>query len=304
MTTIPQSYLFSVLVAVTILPLDASSLLTLRQSNDPAASLKKCLKHLEKQQAGADSTSTFSRTMLPDDTCDNLLDHLLTRIQLLPDQRSELRFGSGNEDPRLISDTGSATGLLYPNFGSGIYAKFESPKTKKDFPEKLANIRSNMLEDVPNNDVSNIFTGPSNLLLDKPTTDFIQKVPTVKNSLKTNSLLSKLVENGNLQAKTHYFYKNQGGHLYNGGFSYHNDDEDEFLQTQNEQRVLPRQVILPSKRSENWFNVVSTEVAKRRRQTLSINNALMALTDMVMEHGREKLMRNRDNLRYHMYVQG
>uniref|UniRef100_A0A0B7A8D7 Uncharacterized protein n=1 Tax=Arion vulgaris TaxID=1028688 RepID=A0A0B7A8D7_9EUPU len=52
----------------------------------------------------------------------------------------------------------------------------------------------------------------------------------------------------------------------------------------------------------NWLNVFNADVAKR--QTLSINNALMALTDMVKEHSREKLMRNRDNLRYHMYVQG
>lgn len=53
-----------------------------------------------------------------------------------------------------------------------------------------------------------------------------------------------------------------------------------------------------------WLKMFHTETSKRKHQSLSINNALMTLTDMVLEHGREKLMRNRDNLRYHMYIQG
>lgn len=307
MTSMRQRYLFSILMAVTVLPLDAYSLLSLRQSNDPAASLKKCLENLEKQQAGVRNRSVFSRKISTGTICGNLLNHVFPSIPLLPDHFSEMQFGSGNEDPRLFSEARAVKDVIDPNFGPGEYAKFATTKIKKRIPQEQASMR-NTFEDLPKHDGlahSDISPIPEELLLDKPISNFVQNLPAVKNFFQTkNSLLNKLAGSGNFPTKTHYLFNNQRGKAYGDGLNDYNDNDGESIPAQNEQGS-PRERILPSKRTtEDLFHMVNTEVAKRRRQTLSINNALMALTDMVMEHGREKLMRNRDNLRYHMYIQG
>ncbi|KAH9488389.1 hypothetical protein Btru_063301 [Bulinus truncatus] len=51
---------------------------------------------------------------------------------------------------------------------------------------------------------------------------------------------------------------------------------------------------------DSWYDVIR----QRRQQVLSVNNALATLSDMLMEHHRNRVMRNRERLRYYMMMQG
>ncbi|XP_055872480.1 uncharacterized protein LOC129923793 [Biomphalaria glabrata] len=50
----------------------------------------------------------------------------------------------------------------------------------------------------------------------------------------------------------------------------------------------------------SWYDVIR----QRRHQVLSVNNALATLSDMLLEHRRNRLLRNRERLRYYMMREG
>lgn len=299
--------LLGFLLAVAVMPLDASNLSQLPKSRDFPTSIGKCLEQPETLETvrGKGSISPLRKSASHGCSLLYNLRSLLQHLSNKPvDSENNGRMRNSAEHLHATWNTDNSKNKLRAfdeSVGSDtpleqkmeVYAHVTAPRLLKTVPGRLPDFKNSLPEGLLGREgekTADSLPFPGDLLSYRSAADLLKRRPALQTFVKPESLQGRTSYNGNLPSSN----------------TWKDELDDDHAQKNDWQLTVPgEEVSWPQKReSADWLNMISTMVRKRRRQALSINNALMTLTDMVLEHGREKLMRNRDNLRYHMYIQG